>query len=466
MKESSKQIKAGPVAMKVLIVDDEKPSREMSARALAKIPGQIQEAADGAAAINSLQKTSFDLVLLDLGLPRVSGMEVLDYITSHARSTPVIILTGSDDVRNAVEAMKRGAYDYLKKPCNLDELMVVVRRALEFRSLKVSADLAGRSEELSNAGERIAGVSAPWLETVANARLFAASDFLIFIFGETGSGKEVLARFIHEQSNRHERPFVSIDCGIIPENLVESELFGYVKGAFTGADRTKEGLVELARGGTLFVDEIGHIDLKFQQKILKFIETKTFHRVGDTVERTADVRIITATNKNLPDEVEGGRFRADLWYRLNVMKLEIPPLRERPGDAQSIAELFLRKNSHKYPGKYLSEDAIRAIESYGWPGNIRELQSAVQRALVISKTDRVDPPDLGIDLTPDAGAGSRSPSNMPLLSMKEAERLHLSNVLAATGWNITKAAKVLKIGRTTLHAKLKEYGLRAGSVSG
>ncbi|HEY6192110.1 MAG TPA: sigma-54 dependent transcriptional regulator [Bacteroidota bacterium] len=460
MKQKSKPEKDVRIASKILIVDDEDSSREMSSRVLNKLAVQIQEAVDGAAAINSLNKTSFDLVLLDLGLPRVSGMEVLEYVTSHARLTPVIILTGSNDVRNAVEAMKRGAYDYLKKPFNNDELLVVVRRALEFRSLKVSADIAGRSEGFSNASERMAGVSRAWLETLEKARRFAASDFLIFLYGETGSGKEVLARFIHENSARSDRPFVGVDCGIIPENLVESELFGHVKGAFTGADTTKEGLVELARGGTLFVDEIGHIDLKFQQKLLKFIETKTFRRVGDTAERTADVRIVTATNKNLPDEVEAGSFRADLWYRLNVMKLDIPPLRDRPGDVRAIAQLFLRKHSQKYPGKFFAVDALRTLESYPWPGNIRELQSAVQRGVVVSKADRIEAEDLGIDPARPPGRSARSSSGDSLLSMKEAEKLHLSNVLRATGWNITRAATVLKIGRTTLHAKLKEYGLK------
>ncbi len=446
---------------KILIVDDDQAYREMLVTVLSTLTTEIQIAFDGTSAINIVNKTMFDVVLLDMELPRVSGMEVLSHITAQAASTPVIILTGSKDVRLAVEAMKRGAYDYLTKPCMPEELLVAVDRAVEYRVLKNKASIVERSKAFSNPDDSIIGGSPEWLAILDQAKLFAENDSLILLLGETGSGKDVLANFIHRHSSRRDRPFLVVDCGVIPNSLIESEIFGHEKGAFTGADQTKEGLVELAQGGTLFLDEIGHVDLTFQQKILKFVETKTFRRVGDTETRAVDVRIIAATNKNLPEEIKADRFRNDLWYRLNAMKIEIPPLRERPADIPLLVEYFLQKYSLKRPGLSISPEATQVLERYPWPGNVRELQSTIQRALTVSQTDRIEIRDLGIDLRNAQTSGTLYRANGSLLSLKGAEKLHVLAVLGELDWNISKAAKVLQIGRTTLHAKMKEYSLQA-----
>lgn len=445
----------------ILIVEDDEQYQELLKENLRGTYANVAVAPDGVAAINQINTTFFDVILLDLELPRVSGIEVLAHVKDHSPSTPVIILTGSLDIRKVVEAMKMGAYDYLTKPPVTDELLVTLERAIEFRTLKNSAAIAERAKQFSSMDDSVVGVSKLWMEMLDRARNFAQSDLLVFLTGETGVGKEVLANYIHRHSFRKDQSFVSVDCGAIPDNLIESELFGHEKGAFTSAEGSKEGLVELAHGGTLFLDEIGHIDPKFQQKILKFVETKTFRRVGGTKLKTVDVRIIAATNKNIPIEIDAGRFRSDLWYRLNVMKLDIPPLRQRPDDIPVLAEYFCRKYTHNGSGTYFSSSALQALRSYAWPGNARELQSTIQRALAVSFTGCIEVRDLGLESTEVVVTRPSSDSDVSALtSLKDAEKNHIVKVLRAHDWNISKAAKLLGIGRNTLHAKLKEYNIQ------
>jgi DNA-binding NtrC family response regulator len=446
----------------ILVVEDNKENQDVLKAALAGASVNVSVADDGAAAINAVNTGVYDAILLDLELPCVSGMEVLSHARSQAPLTPVIILTGSHDVRLVVEAMNKGAHDYLTKPFNIDQLMLTLERAFEFRDLKNSATIAERLRQFAVSDDAVIGTSQVWLETLARARDFARSDLLVFLSGETGSGKEVLAHYIHRHSLRKDHPFVVVDCGSIPDSLVESELFGHERGAYTGAETSKEGLVELAHGGTLFLDEIGHIDLRFQQKILKFVETKTFRRVGDTKVRSVDVRIIAATNKSLPKEIEAGRFRSDLWYRLNVMKLDIPPLRQRPEDIPVFIEHICRKFTHNGQRTTVSPAALQALRSYAWPGNVRELQSTIQRALAVSFSGRIEVRDLGLDGS-EAAASRRSPdaAPSPALSLRDVEKGHILSVLRSMEGNITRSAKVLGIGRNTLHAKLKEYQITA-----
>lgn len=446
----------------ILVVEDDDEERAVILQVISTAKTHVDEAADGTSAINCINRKPYDLILLDLELPHVSGMEVLAHVKANANSTPVIILTGSSDVKMAVEAMKRGAYDYLTKPFGADELTIAMSRALEFKTLRNSVTLIERSRERSMDEEHTVGTSSVWLATLDKARQFAQSDSLVYVEGETGSGKEVIANHIHRCSERKEKPFVVVDCGVIPDPLIESELFGYKKGAFTGADTTKEGLVELANGGTLFLDEIGHIDLRFQQKLLKFVEAKSFRRVGDTQARTVDIRIIAATNKNLAKESEAGRFRSDLWYRLNVMKLYVPPLRERTPDIALLAAHFLKKYRHNRNVKVLSPEALAELQLYSWPGNVRQLQSMIERAVVTSTSDEViTVSDLEIEPGHSRNIDVSLDQRICSISLREVEQRHIVQVLDAVHWNISRAAKVLKIGRTTLYEKMEAYQIRA-----
>lgn len=433
--------------------------REMIHRALSKHFSNIDAVADGAQAITHVNRKVYDLILLDMELPHVSGVEVLEHVRSHAQSTPVIILTGSTDIRLAVTAMKLGAFDYLSKPFQHDELMFHISRALDFKRLNNSAEILERSRKQRGSDEGVVGKSNAWLEILEQARRFAETDFLIYLQGETGSGKEVVASYIHRHSTRAGQPYVVIDCGALPADLIESELFGYDQGAFTGADHTKEGLVELANGGTLFLDEIGHIDATFQQKLLKFIETKTFRRIGAVESRTVDVRIIAATNKDLEAESKIGTFRADLWYRLNVLRLEIPPLRERRGDIPVLAAYFMQHFGHQHKSKTLSPEVGPFLEAYPWPGNVRELHSALLRAVTVAKSDVITPSDFNIGPAPAPASHGKPGGDGPPQSLRLVERHHIETVLSNAQGNVTVAAKMLEISRTTLYAKLKEYGI-------
>ncbi len=451
------------VSNHILIVEDEGDLRRLMVEAVTSMGYRVTAACDGVEAINLVNCTLFDVVLLDIQMPRVDGLDVLQHIKDHSPSTEVIMLTGVSDVRIAVKAMKIGASDYLTKPAQYDELEIILSKTLKQKSLRTSSLILQRNMERTDSRSAVIGQSEGWNATLEKARRFANSDLLVHIEGESGTGKEVLANYIHSVSDRKEKPFVVIDCGVIHASLIESELFGHVKGAFTGAETGKEGLVEMAQGGTLFIDEIGHIDLMFQQKLLKFVETKSYRRVGDTVTRTVDVRIITATNKNLADETKSGRFRSDLWYRLNVMKLEILPLRLRKADIIPLAKYFLQKY-YRNPGeKNFTSQAIALLERYSWPGNVRELQSTIQRALALSDDDNITPEDLSIEpnISISYPVSSLESKQMQenLVSLAENEKNHISFVLQSVDWNISQAAKVLQIGRNTLYSKMKEFEL-------
>jgi two-component system, NtrC family, response regulator AtoC len=447
---------------RILVVDDEEMTRDMIIHVIRPYFSEVDEADDGVAAINAVNRKIYDVILLDMQLPKVSGMEVLAHVHSTAISTPVIILTGVQDVKLAVEAMKQGAYDYLMKPFDIEELLVTLKKAIAFRNLNISVAANERIKAHAYSTIEPVGCNPKWLDTLESAKKLAATDLLIYIQGDTGTGKEVLAQYIHNNSPRKDKPYVVVDCGVIPDSLIESELFGHVKGAFTGAENTKEGLVEYAQSGTIMLDEIGHINERIQQILLKFVETKTFRRIGDTETRTVDVRIIVATNKDLEKEVEHGRFRIDLWYRLNGIKLIIPPLCERPEDIPLLANYFLQRfNRNGIDRKRFSSETLDTLCSYKWPGNIRELQSVIQRACALSRSEEILADELGL-LTSPQSFGQQYPvsNSSALVPLREIEMQHIKIVLDAIGWNISKAAKILGIGRVTLHTKIKEYVIK------
>jgi len=390
-----------------------------------------------------------DIVLLDLHLPDMHGMTILREIKAVQPDMVVIIMTGFGEIREAVDAIKLGAEHYFQKPIDLDELTVVVERNLGIRQLKREVLLSKKTPY------PIIGRSRQVQGLIHLINLMAEnSSTTVLIEGETGTGKELVARNIHLLSGRADKPFVDINCASIPEHIFESELCGYEAGAFTDAKTTKKGLLEIADGGSLFLDEIGEMPQQLQAKLLRVIETKTFRRVGGTRDIRVDVRIIAATNKDLGECAKEGSFREDLYYRINVMPIKIPPLRERAEDIPMLAEFFLFDTAGNMSRKISSIDkeALKSLCSYSWPGNIRELRNVLERAIILCQGQVITTGSLTLP----AAAPEETPE---LLTLSEVERIHIRNVLASSGNNRTKAAKLLGISRSTLNEKIKTYQL-------
>lgn len=451
----------------LLIVDDEESLRTLLESELAESEEfTVDTASDGGQAINQIQAKVYDVVLLDIRMPRVSGIEVLKFVQEYSPTTQVIILTNYADVKTAIQTIKLGAYDFLAKPYDIDELFNSIHRAIERKQLFIDNKLM-KSELTRRAGNfELIGQSPSFLKLVESATRFAESDSFVLIQGASGTGKELIANLIHRRSPRNNRPFVAVNCASIPDTLLESELFGHEKGAFTNAYATKQGLVEVANGGTLFLDEVGDISPAIQPKLLRFLETGEFRRVGGTNLLTVDVRVVTATNKDLRAEVTAGRFREDLLYRLNVVTLRVPPLRERMEDIPVLAEFFLvRKAKSKNPKK-LATSALNLLMSYDWPGNVRELEHVLEGAVLLSSGEYVEEADLsmyfhrgeklpgsttvGLDALPPAGE----------LSLDELERIHIERVLRQFNFSRTKTADALGISKKTLYLKIKRYGMK------
>lgn len=390
-----------------------------------------------------------DIVLLDLHLPDMHGMTILREIKAVQPDMVVIIMTGFGEIREAVDAIKLGAEHYFQKPIDLDELTVVVERNLGIRQLKREVLLSKKTPY------PIIGRSRQVQGLIHLINLMAEnSSTTVLIEGETGTGKELVARNIHLLSGRADKPFVDINCASIPEHIFESELCGYEAGAFTDAKTTKKGLLEIADGGSLFLDEIGEMPQQLQAKLLRVIETKTFRRVGGTRDIRVDVRIIAATNKDLGECAKEGSFREDLYYRINVMPIKIPPLRERAEDIPMLAEFFLFDTAGNMSRKISSIDkeALKSLCSYSWPGNIRELRNVLERGIILCQGQVITTGSLTLPVA--------APEETPeLLTLSEVERIHIRNVLASSGNNRTKAAKLLGISRSTLNEKIKTYQL-------
>jgi len=456
----------------LLIVDDEESLRVLlESELVASSEFAVDTAADGSQAINKIQAKVFDVVLLDIRMPRVSGIEVLKFLHEYSPTTQVIILTNYADVKTAIQTIKMGAYDFLAKPYDIDELFNTIHRALERRQLYIDNKLM-KSELNRKAGTSdLIGKSPSLLKLIENASRFAESDSFVLIQGASGTGKELIANLIHRRSPRGGRPFVAVNCASIPDTLLESELFGHEKGAFTNAYSTKQGLVEVANGGTLFLDEVGDISPAIQPKLLRFLETGEFRRVGGTHLLTVDVRVVSATNKDLLKEVQEGRFREDLLYRLNVVTLQVPALRERRDDIGTLAQYFLLRKAKTKTPKKLSDTVLQRLMTYDWPGNVRELEHTIEGAILLSTGDTIEESDLSMHMvrsdrgTEVGGVPVSGPSDIPqgTLSLEDLEKIHIERVLRMFNYSRTRTADALGISKKTLYLKIKRYGMTVGS---
>ncbi len=439
--------------MHILIVDDEESQRTLLAGYLKKKGFAVATAASGREAIEKNHTEGFDLAILDLKMPDIDGIETMAKMKEVDPQTFFLILTGYGTVESAVHAMKIGAYDYLSKPVNLDELELLIERIRSEQT--VHAELETLREEIAEQfkTESFVAESKAMTEVLHLMSRIAKSDATVLISGESGTGKEIVARLIHQASARKQQRFVPISCAALPETLLESELFGYERGAFTGADKRKLGKFELAHRGTLFLDEIGDVPLSTQVKLLRVLQEFTFERLGSTTPIKVDVRLISATNQDLKKKIQEGTFREDLFYRINVITMHLPALRERKEDIKPLVEHFIEKLSQRSARKIkgVSKAALDKLVRYDWPGNIRELENIIERAMVLCRGGIIDANDLPLEAQPAVrSSGER---------LQDVEKQHITTVLGKAGWNLSKAAERLGIHRNTLRAKIREYGI-------
>ena len=454
---------------RILVVDDEPNVRKMLRALLSKHDFEITEAADGEEALRLVQDQPPEFVLADVRMPKMDGIRLSREIVARDLPTTVIVMSAYGTVETAIEALRAGAYDYIMKPFRTDEVILTLRKAEEREQLRrenrelrrrASAQSAQLPLEFAGLLARSAAMQRVF-KTVAKVADYKTT---VLLLGESGTGKELVARALHERSGRASKSFVAVNCGAIPETLLESELFGYRRGAFTGAERDKRGMLDEAEGGTLFLDEIGEIPGSLQVKLLRVLQEETMRPLGDTVDRKTDVRIVAATSRDLAEDVRSGRFREDLYYRLNVLTVELPPLRARKEDVLILAEHFLDRECSRLGKKRLelAPDARRTLLDYPWPGNVRELENAIERAVVLAEGERITAADL-----PGRIAEGRDPIKAFLasgeLSVKKTERFVeetlIRRALDETGGNRTAAAKLLEISHRTLLYKMKEYGI-------
>jgi DNA-binding NtrC family response regulator len=436
--------------MKLLVTDDEKNLRQVLRTELAAQGAKVDEAENGLKALELLDRNEYDVVLLDLTMPGMGGIDVLRKIKSLEIPVEVIILTANATVATAVEAMRIGAYDYLTKPFRLEELWPVVEKAYEKKELRSENVLLKTQLKRQCQARPLIAQSAVMLEMMDQVKKVAVTDFPVLITGESGTGKELVARALHDASRVSGGPFVPVNCGALPESMIESELFGFEKGAFTGALSRKPGLLEITDRGTLFLDEIGDMPYPLQVKLLRVIETGNFFRLGGTRELSVNVRVLAATNKDLKAEAEAGNFRQDLFFRIAALDIHIPSLRERVTDIPLLIDHFTRKYP-MFKQKRFSAESLKRLMSYPWPGNVRELQNVVHRSLLLSKGDVIEPSDLPLDLSSEAGGTS--------IRLDDVEREHILRVLKASGGQRSRAAEALGIDPKTLYRKLHAYGV-------
>ena len=446
----------------ILIIDDEKNIREGLGAALEMEGYKIALASDGKAGLERLVKGDIDLVITDLRMPEVSGEHVLAKVSAENPGVPVIVLTGHGSIDSAVDAMRNGAYDFLTKPLNLDQLVLIVKRALQGRELVLKHKELQEELNSRKSFESIIGKSAEMQKIFEIVRKAAGSKASVLITGESGVGKELIANALHNLSSRRDNSLIKVHCAALSENLLESELFGHEKGAFTGATSLKRGRFELANGGTIFLDEIGEIDQNVQIKILRVLQDKRFERVGGEETLEVDVRVIAATNRDLEAEIAAGRFREDLYYRLNVVHIHVPPLRDRRDDIPLLITAFLQEFA-KENGKTIEgidSRARSALYKFDWPGNIRQLRNCLESAVVMSSGPIIKLEDLPPSI---AGSSQADIIEVPAgIPMAEAEKMLILQNLALNKGNKTKTADILGIGRKTLHRKLDEYAGKTG----
>ncbi len=445
----------------ILIVDDDDLVRGTIVNQLQEANYDIDEARNGLEAVKMLDKNIYDLVICDVVMDEVSGIDVLKHSKRINPDVEVIIMTAYGSVEEAVEALRMGAFHYITKPVNRDELLLTVKNALEKNRLRVNVRNLKRRMKEQFGIENIITINEKMQKLIETAISIAHTDSNVLITGESGTGKELIANLIHNMSPFADKPFVAVNCGGLPEPLLESELFGHVKGAFTGAISTKRGLVEEADGGTLFLDEVAEMNPALQVKLLRFIQNGEVRRVGENVTRKVKVRLIAATNKDLHEAMRNGEFREDLYYRLSVIPLHIPPLRERPEDISLLAQHFLKLFSQRL-GKSIhriSDAALQALVAYSWPGNVRELMNAIEHGVALCHSEVLEkkdlPPKIVYDLEEEQPSGDRGMS-----SLEEMEKNYILKVLQETGWNQRKACKILGLSKATLYRRLKKYGIR------
>lgn len=453
---------------RILIVDDDHITRRSLSEFLSLEGHDVEVAECGADAIEKIEQNGYNVVLTDLSMPDVSGLEVLKRIKAQSPETIVVIITGYGTIESAVESIKLGAYHYVTKPIVDEEIAMVISRALEQQDLKHENIILRQKLDMRFRFDNLVGRDYKMQQIYDTIETIADTRATVLITGESGTGKTMIARAVHFNSSRRKKPIIEVSCGALPESLLESELFGHVKGSFTGAVSDKAGKFEAADGGTMFLDEISTASPALQVKLLRFLNDRVFERVGDTKTMSVDVRILLATNRDLETEVKEGRFREDLFYRINVISIHLPPLRERLGDIQLLAEHFLnvyaKQNNKSIVG--FTDPAMHLLQQYPWPGNVRELENVIERAVVLARGRSLVPEDFPASIR----NGKQNGSPQGILPLKKAletpERQLIEDALKRNNWHREKTAQALDINRTTLFLKMKKYGLlKEGEVA-
>ena len=441
--------------IKIIVVDDELSIRESLKGWLLQDGYQVETAASGPEALTKHGEQRFDIMLIDVKMPEMDGLTLLKKIKETDPDIAIIMMTAYGAIQDAVEAMKLGAHDYLLKPFDLEEFSLTIEKLVQMLNLAMENLILKERVATFTRFEKLVGQSPAMVKLFEAILDVAQTDATVLITGETGTGKELVARAIHTQSPRCYAPFIAINCGAFTEQLLESELFGHEKGAFTDAQYAKKGRLEMANAGTLFLDEVGDISMKMQIDLLRVLETREFSRVGGTATLRSDFRVIAATNQDLQEAIHKKTFRRDLFYRLNVIHLQVPPLRERPEDIPLLAQHFLWRYATETNKKIdsIQPEAMEAMRRYPWPGNVRELENAIERAVVMGKSRQIRLSDLPLAIPLEGEA------EMEKLSLEEMERQHIARVLATAGGNLSNVAKILRINRTTLYQKIKKYNL-------
>lgn len=448
-----------PEEKTLLVVDDDDRSRASVVRALLRTGYRVFEARSGVEGLTYLENEDIDLVVSDLRMAGMDGIAVLEAVKRKSPHVQVILLTGHGSIESTVEAMEKGAFTYLTKPANLVELRLQIQRALEHQQLSLEVESLRQFKQQNSVG-RLTGRSAAMQAVFGAIRDVAPTHATVLIVGESGAGKELVAQAIHQNSTRKEGPFVPVNCAAIPETLLESELFGYERGAFTGADSRRRGVFELAHGGTLFLDEVGDIPMSVQVKLLRVLEQREFYRLGGTSPVKTDVRILTATNRNLEEAVSKGTFREDFFYRLNVVRILVPALRKRREDVPLLVEQFAQElaQEHGKPVPKMTQEVLDVLVAYDWPGNVRELRNCLESVIIRLKSTTITADMLPAQVR--GNAQDRQPVDVFVgMSMAEVEKRMIEKTLAEAHGNQTRTAKILNIGLRTLQRKLKKYGL-------
>jgi DNA-binding NtrC family response regulator len=440
---------------RILIVDDEFSPRDSLCQWFRKDGYEVQAAQNAAEALRAMEEHRYEVVLLDIKMPGMDGMELQERLRRIDPQAAIIMITAFASVDTAVRALKQGAFDYVTKPVDPDELSHLVLRAVEQRRLREENVQLRETIDGLVTVDQIVGESAPMRKVMEQVEHVAKTDSTVLILGESGTGKEIIARAIHANSKRRYFPIVAVNCGALPEGLLESELFGHEKGAFTGAQYRRKGKIEMADGGTLLLDEVGAVDPKTQVDLLRVLETKELTRLGGMRSVAVDFRVICATNQDLKQAVAEGRMREDFFYRINVFTIELPPLRDRRSDIPALAFHFVRRFAQQMDNRVsgISPEAMERLTAYDWPGNVRELSNAIERAMVVGTPPEIRPEDLPLRAAPGTETAVGE-------SLADVERRHIAAVLEHTGGNITQAANILKVDRVTVYNKIKKYGLR------